>query len=48
MAISGNQGGKEVYIEKKRKMKDISQDRNQQEVESGFPLDPARRLESHL
>jgi hypothetical protein len=48
MAKSGNQGEKEVYMGKKRKMKDISKDRNQQEVESGFPLDPARRLESHI
>jgi len=37
MAIFGNQGEKEVYMGKRRKMKDISQDRNQQEVESGFP-----------
>ena len=48
MAKLGDQAEKKVSVGKEGKQEGISQRSNEEKFEAGFPMDQARRLESHF
>jgi len=48
MAISGNQGEKEICVGKERKQKGISQSSNEEKFESSFPYLGFGKAQEHF